>query len=310
MSESKGKMAHRHKMEMRVSRAWLGPSLSRTDDATQALEKQLTTLGKQHKAWSKDQVQAEAVRLREELEARHKAEMGVFDEPASAAGEDEAPSSSEAASKAEVEGGEEDETSASKKRGKAARRRDKRAAEAAAREEEIERYHEELAAAGGSKRDRELAVLGEALAAKGLGVFPVPADGNCLFAAVNDQLRRAKREAPGGTLRDVAARYIREHADEFGPFLPFMDSDGDFAIDPEGTVDRYCARLASTREWGGMPEAKALAMALSTPIVVHRAQGGDVSLGSDDADGALHITFHEHFVSTGAHYNSTYRLDE
>ena len=49
---------------------------------------------------------------------------------------------------------------------------------------------------------------------------PVPADGHCLYRAVEDQLSTSgSGGADMSALRQQAAAYIREHPQDFSPFI-------------------------------------------------------------------------------------------
>jgi hypothetical protein len=178
-------------------------------------------------------------------------------------------------------------------------------------------------------RAAENAALATQLAKENFEVFPVAADGHCLFRATAHQLVRARGEAvaaalaagneragacpfspsplslslslsqallrvrsgAGGepsehdfrSLRRRAATYIRLHADDFAPFLPYEPSDG-YPDSPEAdaaaggagvraAVAKYCERLERSALWGGHPELKALCCTLGVPFVVYQAEG-------------------------------------
>lgn len=139
--------------------------------------------------------------------------------------------------------------------------------------------------------------------------------------------------APYIALRRRAATYIRLHADEFAPFLPYEPGDGYPDEGDDGTpaaaakvkaaVDKYCARLASSACWGGHPEIRALAGTLGLPIMVYQADGSPWKMStSDDAlltgSGArsaeerelpvLRIAFLRFAYALGEHYNSVIPL--
>jgi OTU domain-containing protein 6 len=140
------------------------------------------------------------------------------------------------------------------------------------------------------------------------------------------------------SLRKRAATYIRLHALEFAPFLPYEPSDGYPEDDPsnevkvKAAVDKYCQRLSSTSVWGGHPEIRALASTLGVPIMIYQAEGdawrmapdneggeGDAMVKTptgasgkrrsddDDNEGVLRLSFHRHYYALGEHYNSVVR---
>lgn len=111
---------------------------------------------------------------------------------------------------------------------KAMKRKQQRQQEEAEREARIEA---ELAVVGETARQREENTILEQLAPRGLAIHDIPADGHCLYRALEHQLRlRAGEpssvaepptsETPSYVeLRRLAATYMREHGDEFRPFI-------------------------------------------------------------------------------------------
>lgn len=101
-------------------------------------------------------------------------------------------------------------------------------------------------------------------------------------------------QAPHFYLRELAARYLRSHQDEFEAFitvdLPF---------------DQYCDRLENTQEWGGQVELNALCHALEVPIDIIAAEAPTVHMGTQFAsEKTLRLTYHKHYYSLGEHYNA------
>ncbi|KAA0161970.1 hypothetical protein FNF31_03547 [Cafeteria roenbergensis] len=327
MPESLGKMKHRHKQELKALEAQKA-----------AFAKKNKSMPKKEVRAELARMEAEL----SERHEKELASLGDAAEPAAAAAADGAsPAASghaagaagaPAAAAAADSEAEPEPSALARKRNKAAARRAKKEEQARERELEIQRYAAELEAAGGSRRDREMRALNLRLSELGRAVKVMPADGSCMFHALADQLRGAGgSEGPEGgasvsDLRETAAAHLERHAERLGPFLPFEDADGDFATDPSQAVARYCSRLRNTALWGGQPEARAIAEALGRDVVIHRADSSPTVLSAADGDGgaeaggaeaaaasgedeaaaggALHITFHLHFLSTGEHYNS------
>lgn len=139
-----------------------------------------------------------------------------------------------------------------------------------------------------------------------LAIAQIPADGNCLYAAVADQIK-VRRLASGSALasvaqlRGLAADYMLAHADDFAPFLDLPDDCADMGA----ALRQHCDTLRSSNEWGGQLELRALAAALACVIVVHTADGAPLRMG-DDVAGApeLHVAYHKKLLSLGEHYNS------
>lgn len=184
---------------------------------------------------------------------------------------------------------------ADRQRAKDRKRREKEAALIAA----------EHAGAGdpGLARALELSEVEATLEAKGLRLVDVPADGDCLFAAVAQQLKlhaaisSDARSPSAADLRQLAVQHVTEHADDFAGFL-------------DCAVPEYAARLSKPKEvWGGSVEASALAMALGVRIsVVTRGSSKPTTFESSSTDASVNeltIVRLEHFMALGAHYCGT-----
>jgi len=198
-----------------------------------------------------------------------------------------------------------------KKKNKAQRKRDKQRQKEKEREERIAREKENMV----SPREVELEAISVKLANEPtpLVVHEVDSDGHCLYRAIDHQLtmkslRPVAMETVGyKELRRLAARHMRENA---GDFMPFLDlsvflQDGD-----EGTTaafGRYCNRVEGSADWGGHTELLALSNVLAVPIRVHSADAPPVLVGEGHGteDDYLQLTFHQHFLALGEHYNST-----
>lgn len=184
-----------------------------------------------------------------------------------------------------------------KKPSRAARRKQKREAEDREREKRIE---EERKNAGPSAKALEIRRLMDKLGPKGLRITEVAADGNCLYSAVGDQIKRAAVSGPQSIveLRRLAADYILDHPDDF---LPFLIAGEEL---PPGGLKKYCDELKRDGVWGGQLELRALAQSLKVPIVVHSADAPELKMGEEFQRDPLQLTFHRHYYALGEHYNS------
>ncbi|EFJ16302.1 hypothetical protein SELMODRAFT_422010 [Selaginella moellendorffii] len=102
-------------------------------------------------------------------------------------------------------------------------------------------------------------VLAAELQPLGLSLKEIKPDGHCLYRAVEDQLQ-LHPSAPQYSfqeLRKIAAGYIREHPEDFVPFIG-----GDVELED------YCREIESTAAWGGQLELEALSHALQKHIFV------------------------------------------
>lgn len=184
-----------------------------------------------------------------------------------------------------------------KKPSRAARRKQKREAEDREREKRIE---EERKNAGPSAKALEIRRLMDKLGPKGLRITEVAADGNCLYSAVGDQIKRSALSGPQSIveLRRLAADYILDHPDDF---LPFLIAGEEL---PPGGLKKYCDELKRDGVWGGQLELRALAQSLKVPIVVHSADAPELKMGEEFQRDPLQLTFHRHYYALGEHYNS------
>jgi OTU domain-containing protein 6 len=64
-----------------------------------------------------------------------------------------------------------------------------------------------------------------------------------------------------------------------------------------------CSKIENTSEWGGELELRALAHALETPIRVFSVSH-PIEFGDQFAQPSLLLSYHKHYYSMGAHYNS------
>ncbi|CAK9786242.1 cysteine proteinase [Cutaneotrichosporon oleaginosum] len=180
------------------------------------------------------------------------------------------------------------------------------------------------------ERQEEITVISDACGVLGREIHEIQPDGHCMYSAVADQLGLlgilAPQEADNPyTTRHAAAKYMREHKDDFLPFLPSVDGEDmpgatDDGIMNDAQFEEYCHRVEETGEWGGEPEIQALSRAFNVPIhVIQRGPPTVVSHGgSEDAFGGamdakasaaageriVRITYHRRMYGLGEHYNS------
>ncbi|KAI3653420.1 hypothetical protein MP228_001367 [Amoeboaphelidium protococcarum] len=151
----------------------------------------------------------------------------------------------------------------------------------------------------------------------GLSILEVAPDGNCLFRSIQDQINNQYNHEE---LRRMAVEYIREHRDDFAPFL--QDDNGDLA-----DFEQYCCDMADVNraKWGGEVEIRALAHALKRDFVIYQAEfgilrvrhnendtgygGSDPTNADHDDDNSIKISYHKHEYGLGEHYNSLRRVN-
>ncbi|KAL1409622.1 OTU protein [Vanrija albida] len=180
------------------------------------------------------------------------------------------------------------------------------------------------------ERQDEIAVISAACDTLRAELFEIQPDGHCMYAAVADQLgllgiMPAHQANNPYHTRRVAATYLRQHQDDFLPFLPSVDGEDMPGATDDGLMTaeqygEYCHRVEGTAEWGGEPEIQALSRAFSIPIhVIQRGPPTVVSHGGEnDAFGGatspeesvkagervVRISYHRRMYGLGEHYNS------
>ena len=106
------------------------------------------------------------------------------------------------------------------------------------------------------------------------------------------------------TLRKMASTYMRNHPDDFSPFLGLLSTDEEYKT--------YCDKVESINdaEWGGQLEIRALCYCLNRKILIYSADspllimGGDEVMLDCDNKKPLKIAYHRHYYALGEHYNS------
>ncbi|KAI4133142.1 MAG: hypothetical protein LQ338_000407 [Usnochroma carphineum] len=147
---------------------------------------------------------------------------------------------------------------------------------------------------------------------RGLKEHDIRSDGHCLYAAVADQLSilrlplRPQNPSddmppvtdssiiPYKTTRVVAASYIRNHSQDFEPFL-------------EQPLEDYLVKIQHTGEWGGHLELLALAKAYNVDINILESNGHveKIDSGSEnEPKPALWLAYYHKKYGLGEHYNS------
>lgn len=184
---------------------------------------------------------------------------------------------------------------------KAQKRRDKKSQQEKERDELIKQQEQENRH---GPRNIELQEINNKLKERGLKIFMIPSDGDCLYKAVSHQLAIIKqKDVSVDELRESAAKYIRQHK---GDFLPFMTHPDTFEMLTDEDFEEYCDKLENTKVWGGQLEVRALSNSLKCPITIIQATGpGSIDQGDEYEKPPLIITYHRHMYGLGEHYNST-----
>lgn len=187
---------------------------------------------------------------------------------------------------------------------KAQKRRQKKLEEHAMRQRRIEDERLDMGETDQVVEEGQLLAKLEPL---GLQVKEIQADGHCMYRAVEDQLKRAGKEVSFRDLRRRAAEYMRDHREEFMPFvLAEADDVEDGSRSPEEIFTAHCVQVEDTASWGGQVELHALSRSLRAPIEVYSAMLPLMELGVEfkDARPPLRVAYLEHAFGLGQHYNS------
>eukprot|EP00055_Hartaetosiga_balthica_P009952 m.40983 g.40983 ORF g.40983 m.40983 type:complete len:274 (-) comp6969_c0_seq1:107-928(-) len=186
------------------------------------------------------------------------------------------------------------------KKSRAQIRREKKELEAREREKRIK---DGTPKEGESEQEVEEAIIMEQLSKLSLTISKTIPDGNCLYESVRIQLPDIDGLTTRG-VREVVAKHMREH---FSDFLPFCTTEDGDAMSKDD-FNAYCERMATSNDWGGLPELRALADIYGIVIHVYQAFAPlqeIVGAGVDkEAAHIVHLSFHRKQYGLGAHYNA------
>lgn len=188
---------------------------------------------------------------------------------------------------------------------KAQRKKDKKT------QKEKERLHrietEDVSHLNHSKME-ENESIGRKIKELELKIFDIPSDGNCLYRAVEHQLKLQGNTTSVLELRNKTAEFIRQNKDRFLPFL-INEQTGDMMTEEE--VENYCHEVESTSAWGGNLELQSLAQALQRRINVVQSEGPILTFGEEfPLESKIILSYHRHAFSLGEHYNSLIPFDK
>lgn len=183
---------------------------------------------------------------------------------------------------------------------KAQKRRDKKALAEQERERMIRAGEEENKF---GPRNQELKAINKILNSRGLQLFNIPSDGDCLYNSIKHQLELngyPNYEVP--KLRELTSNYITNNKDSLICFMTSPETD-EMLNDEEFT--KYCEAVRNTKAWGGQIEIMALSNELKCKIEVIQSTGSPTIQGNEFSGPPLVLSFHKHLFALGEHYNST-----
>ncbi|XP_059766372.1 OTU domain-containing protein 6A-like [Balaenoptera ricei] len=140
--------------------------------------------------------------------------------------------------------------------------------------------------------------LGAILRARNLEMQDIPADGHCMYRAIQHQLVSS---VTVDRLRRLTAEYMRNHVDDF---LPFFSHPGAGIAGSRDGFLRYCDDIVLRPSWGGQLELRALSHVLQTPIEVIQANSSAVVMGEEYTKKPITLVYHRYSYSCGEHYSS------
>ncbi|XP_021926008.1 OTU domain-containing protein 6B isoform X2 [Zootermopsis nevadensis] len=98
-------------------------------------------------------------------------------------------------------------------------------------------------------RNVEIQKIKQILKERNLMIKEIPSDGNCLYCAIDDQLKLHGDDGLGTeSLRKMTGQYLKEHKSDFFPFISHPDT-GDQLTDEQ--YEDYCDEVIYTSAWGG-----------------------------------------------------------
>lgn len=185
---------------------------------------------------------------------------------------------------------------------KAQKRRDMKAAKKA---EQLKRIEAAEELDEHKERRLEQEKLNRILAKRNLEIYDIEADGECLYRAIEHQLKLTNdtnNNLSYMDIRKMTSRFMLDHADQFMPFL--LDDNGE--IMSEKKYKDYCEKIARTKEWGGHLELTAISQIIGRPIHVFQADNDNpIVIESHPYDRKpILLSFHKHLYHLGEHYNS------
>lgn len=175
----------------------------------------------------------------------------------------------------------------------------KREAKAAATQKKLEQISELSSEV--TKRSTEHFKITEYLKSLSLTQYEIPADGNCMFYALQHQLQDRGLPQSVNDLRETAANYMTQHQDDFLPYLVHPKTGDMLSLDEFAT---YCQEIKTDGVWGGMHESHAISSALQVPIKILQADVPPIIFGEGYVKEPVILLYYKHKYGLGEHYDS------
>ncbi|SCU94922.1 LADA_0G12310g1_1 [Lachancea dasiensis] len=200
------------------------------------------------------------------------------------------------------------------------KRRNRQKERIARREAELAQVRKDAALEAANQPDlkqMEQDALEEVCRVNNLRQHDIQPDGHCLFASILDQMRARHQSnasycIPSGyhksldpqdfdvyALRSLSSSYIREHAENFVPYL------FDEATLTIKDIDEYTKTMEESAQWGGEVEILALAKVLNCCISVMMSGRATHRVNADEkTNPEIKLVYYKHSYALGEHYNS------
>ncbi|XP_004439938.1 PREDICTED: OTU domain-containing protein 6A [Ceratotherium simum simum] len=237
------------------------------------------------------QLLLDVARLEAELEQKHQQELEKFQE--SFPDDSNLDSVTEDLAKMDLE-------NQPPRLSRAQRRCERRAAIERARLERIAEAEREHLASFRHDEEEKLAAI---LEAKNLEMKDIPADGHCMYRAIQDQLVFSVTVE---SLRRRTADYLRKHVDDFLPFFSNPETGDAYS---RNDFMSYCHDIMHSAAWGGQLELRALSHVLQTPIEVIQSDSPALLIGEEYTQKPLTLVYLRYSCNLGEHYNSVKPLE-
>lgn len=184
----------------------------------------------------------------------------------------------------------------SRKMSKAEKRREAKASATQKKLEQISEMGSEV-----TKRSQEHFKISETLKTLDLLPYEIPADGNCMFYALQHQLQARGLLQSLEDLRETASSYMGRHEQDFLPYLVHPRT-GDMLSSQE--FGKYCEEIKMNGVWGGMHEAHAISSALEVPIKILQSDVRPITFGEMYEREPVILLYYKHKYGLGEHYDS------
>ncbi|XP_077001504.1 OTU domain-containing protein 6A [Tamandua tetradactyla] len=183
---------------------------------------------------------------------------------------------------------------------RAQKRRQRRATLQRARQERLAEAELEHLAGYRREEEEKLSII---LGARNLEMKDIPADGHCMYRAIQDQLVFSVTVE---SLRSRTSEYMQKHIDDFLPFFSNPETGDAYSRDD---FMAYCYDIVHSASWGGQLELRALSHILQTPIEVIQADSPAVVVGEEYDKKPLTLVYLRYACNLGEHYNSVKPLE-